>query len=451
MKIIIVGAGQVGTYLASRLSGEGHEVTLIETSEERARTIDEAYDVRTLQGNGSSAHTLVEADVDQCRYFLAMTSDDKTNLIACSLAKALGAKNAIARIHDQTYRDSSIVNYQHHFGIDHLVHPEALCAVEIAKVIRHPGRVAVENIARGQVEVQQIRLTKKSAYLGHSLKELKLPAGVRLGYVQRGESVDVATADTVLEEDDIVTLFGHPDSLFELRGRFDPGSKAESARVVIYGGDDTGIALVRLLKNRRFRIRLIDPDKARCRALAEKLPHVTVLHGDATSLRFLEEEQIGAADYFVACTKDDEDNVMTGLQASHLGVAHVAAVVHKPDYEQLLRNLRGKVGFELTVSPRLATANEVLRYVSTAPYLQVADLPGGVGKIVELTVSVNSEQAGRKMREIPWGAGTVVVALLHKYSAKVPGPDDTVLAGDRVVVITREANLSKLAAMLAPA
>jgi len=160
MRIIIVGAGEVGSYLCETLSRLDHDVTVIERDEERAAKLNHELDVRVLTAIGSSARTLIKAGVEKCDYFLAMSRNDETNLVSSSLAKALGARFTFTRIHDQTFRDNSIVNYQNHFGIDHLINPERLAAVEIAKAIRNPGRVAVEDFARGYIEVQLVHVTK---------------------------------------------------------------------------------------------------------------------------------------------------------------------------------------------------------------------------------------------------------------------------------------------------
>ena len=181
MKVIIVGAGEVGHNLCDKLSNEGHDVTVVEQSEQRVAQLDEEQNARIVRGNGSSARQLVNLDVARCDAFLAMTSDDRTNLISCSLAKGLGAKNTFARIHDETYSDNSVINYQLHFGIDLLVNPEAICAVELAKAIRNPGNVAVENFARGQIEFQQQRVAAGSRLIGQQLKQLKLDPRVRIG------------------------------------------------------------------------------------------------------------------------------------------------------------------------------------------------------------------------------------------------------------------------------
>lgn len=438
MKIIIVGAGEVGRNLCTTLSGDGHDVTLVEQSGSRCETLDEEENARIVTGNGSSARQLAELNVGACEAFLAMTSDDRTNIISCSLAKGLGAKNTIARIHDETYNDTSVLNYQLHFGIDLFVNPEAICAVEIAKEIRSEGRVAVENFARGQIEVQQQQVAEGARITGRKLRDLKLDPGVRIGYLQRGGKIEVAHADTILEPGDLVTLFGHPEALFTLREKFDPKNKINLARVVLFGGSETAINLIHLLSNPRFKIRVIEKDPDACRALAERFPGITVINGDATSLRLLEEEQIGSADYFVACTKDDEENILTCIQASKLGARHVQLVINKGDYDDLLGMLKTTLAIEVVVSPRQATAEFMVRNLATKAVNLLAELPGDGGRILEVRIGHASPCVGRTVQEIELPRESILVALLHKYKAKVPAANDTILAGDRVVVIVSE-------------
>jgi len=435
MKIIIVGAGEVGHNLCTTLAAAGHDVTLIEQAELRCEKLEEEQNARIVNGNGSSARQLVDLDVANCDAFLAMTSDDRTNVISCSLAKGLGAKNTIARIHDETFSDNSIINYQLHFGIDLLVNPEAICAVELAKEIRNAGRVAVENFARGQIEVQQQKIAPGARIIGQKLKDLKFDARVRVGYLQRDGKTEVASANTELMEGDIVTIFGHPEELYGLRERFDPKHKIIVSSVVLFGGSETAISLIRLLTNPRFKIRLIEKDAKKCCELAERFPQVTVIHGDATSLRLLEEEQVGSADYFVACTKDDEENILTCLQAAKLGVNHVQLLINKGDYDQLLGILRTMLGIEVVVSPRQATASFMRRTLSSDHKVDLAEMPNNGGKIIEVRITHSSPCVGRMVKDINLPRGSLFVALLHKFKAKVPAADDTILAGDRVVVL----------------
>lgn len=447
MKIIIVGAGEVGHNLTGTLAEAGHNVCLIEQSMELCERMDEEHNARIVRGNGSSARQLLELDVAKCDAFLAMTSDDRTNIISCSLAKGMGAKHTVARIHDATYSDNSIINFQLHFGIDLLVNPEAICAVELAKTIRNEGRLAVENFARGQIEVQQQKIASDSRLIGSKLKDLKLDPRVRIGHIQRDGSSEVAQADSEIHKDDLVTVFGDPEALYSLREKMDPSQRVKHVRVVLYGGSETAISLIRLLKHPRFKIRVIEKDPEKCRELAEEFSDVTVIHGDATSLRLLEEEQIGSADFFVACTKDDEDNILTCLQAVKLGADHVQLVINKGDYDQLLGILKNMLGIEVVVSPRKATADFMERSLSNQSVIPLADLPGG-GRILQIHIGHSSSVTGRKLKDISLPANCLFVALQHKFQAKVPNAEDVILAGDRVLVLIDAAQEKALRACL---
>lgn len=448
MNIIVVGAGNVGYYICQTLSERGHSVTLIENSSNVCSDVDDSINVRVVYGNGVSASVLMEAAIEDCSYFLAMTSDDRTNILSCSLAKALGASTTIARVHDQTFTDHSIVNYQLHFGIDYLLNPEALCAVELAKLIRNPGRVAVENFARGKIEVQMVSVQGRSRFANQSLRDLRLDKRVRVGYIQRGEDVEVATAESILKENDSVTLVGPADVLLDLRSEFEGRKRDASVGITLFGGSETTIAMIRLLNNPRFRVRIIESDAKLCREMAERFPRVTVIHGSATSLRLMEEEHIGNADYFVACTKKDEDNIMTCLQASKLGTKHVQLVINKPDYEEILEEMRLTLGVESAVAPRIVTMNEILRITSQSAYVELASLCENKVKVIEVKIEPGSEAAGKTLRDVALPPACVIAAVLHKFEATVPTADDRVLAGDRVVVIVDNEHIKDLLKIL---
>lgn len=436
MKIVIVGAGEVGHSLTATLSKEGHNVTLIEQSGERCAKMDEEHNARVVSGNGSSASQLSQLEVDHCDAFLAMTGDDQTNVISCSLAKGLGAKNTIARIHDATYSDASIFSYQVHFGIDEFVNPEAVCATELAKAIRNPGRVAIEDFAKGKIEVQRLVLAKGSKFINKKLIDINIGPKLRIGYIEREGSILVPNGDSTLLENDLLTVFGEPEALFNSRVKFDPKQKVEITRVVLFGGSETTISLIRMLSNPRFKIRVIEKDPEHCQILADQFPHVAVINGDATSLRLLEEEQIGSADYFAACTKDDEENILTCIQASKLGAKHVQLVVNKGDYDKLLDTLRDDLNIEVVVSPRIVMADYMRRNLSMESVVELAQLPNNSGSILEILIPHGSPADKKVIKDFSLPSGTLLVALLHKFNAKVPSADDKILPGDRLVVIT---------------
>ncbi len=450
MKIVIIGAGEVGGHLSEVLSNSGHDVTVIEHDDQMAAKIQEEQNVRVLRGNGSSAKILHRANTGECSYFLAMTSDDQVNLVSGSIAKKMGAETTIARIHEETYIDNKLFNYQLNFGIDLLVNPEALAAVELAKVIRNPGRVAVEHFARGKIEVQQIEVTAKAKAIGRNLKQLRLgeKTGVRIGLIRRRGSSLVPGAETVIEEGDRLTVFGDPQSLSEIKGKFSPKLRARTVFVALYGGSETNIALLRMLSNPRFHIRLIEPNRKICQNLAEQFPHITVVHGDATSLRVLEEERVGRADYFVAATKADEDNVMACLQTAQMGTKRLLLNINRSDYSEIINKFRLVLGIELAVSPRLATANEVLRTVNQTPWVELALAPGGKGKIVELRVDPESSCVGKPIKDLRLPGNTIIVALMHKFDAKVPGAGDVIIADDRIVAVLSDEHRDEVISLM---
>jgi len=435
MKIIVAGAGDVGGYLCEVLSQDSYDVTLIESSEIVAHSFEEKLDVRILIGNGASAKVQEKAKVSDCDFFLAMTNDSQTNIVAASIAKKLGAKMVIARVHDSVYTDTTILNYHEYFNIDYLVNPEALSAVELAKSIRNPERVAVENFAKGEIEVQQIQVGDDSKIIGVPLKDLKLPDSLRIGYVQDGVSLKVAGANTVINPKDFVTVFGSSKAIFENRKLFNKHENSSNINIAIYGGTEATIALLRLLYGHRFKIRVIEPNLSICKNIAENFPKITVINGSATSLSLLEEEQIGFCDYFISCTKKDEDNIMTSLQSRKLGAKHVSMIINKPDYEHLLENMHSYLDFDTAVSPRKATANEVLKLIASDKAYKVAFLQGGEIEIIELSVAKGSAVEGKSVCNAGLPKGVTMVALLSKTKAKVPSANDIIKHKDRVVLI----------------
>lgn len=438
----------MGSYLAQTLCDEGHEITVIEIDEELASSLDEELDVKVIKGNGSFAGVLKKANIDEADYILAMTTNDSVNMLACSIAKSLGAKYAIARIHHHTFQDCEFFNYQLQFGIDHLINPEALCATELAKSIRNPGRLAVENFARGEIEVQQIEVSSHSKFIKLPLKEIHLGPNIRIGYIERDGKIDIPTADTEILAGDNIILVGPPETLFEIKEKFNPDEPKISKRVTLFGATETGIVLARILDNSRFQVRIIEDSPRICEALAKEMPDATIIQGEGTSLKLLEEEQIGDSDYFVACTKDDEDNIMTCVQAKRLGTEHVQLVINKPDYEIVINDIQNSLGIEAAVSPRNATIRELLRYITHDNFSELATLPGGKAKIIEITIATGCPQKNRKIKEIPWPQQCIIIGLQHKFRASVPTAEDVVLAGDRLVAIIPNDQIEQLLDLL---
>ncbi len=438
MNIIVVGAGEVGSHLAEHLSAEAHNIFVIDKSASLAAELNEKLDVRVICGPGSSVAALEEAMVAEADLLLAMTSDDNANLVTASMGKALGARKALCRVHTGIQQEEWLFNYREHFNVDYLFSPERLAAVELAKFIRSPDSLLVEEIARGRIELQQVVVDEGSKAVGSELADLGLPPRIRIGPVQRGRQHFLPGASDSLQVDDRVTLFGEPRTLSEVSHMLQakPADTKEK-NIVIFGGSECGMALAQMLESGKYRVRIIERDPKRCKKLAQILQDTTVIHADATSLPHLREEQVGAADFFVAVTDQDEDNVMTCLQAKHLGTEHTLALIHRADYADAIQRSGQELGIMGAVSPREATRRDLMRFVTTAGYRVMRGLDQ-CGVLIESAVPAGSQLAGKQVNEIAWPQGSGLVALLHEQNASVPAATDMIRAGDTIYAIVAD-------------
>ena len=435
MNIIIVGAGAIGLHMARTLSDEEHSICLIERDEKLAAELNEQLDIRVLHGSGASVETLEEAGIAKCDLLFALTSHDHTNLVCSLIGKSLGARRTIARTSLAMQREQWLYDYAGQFRVDYLFSPARLAAVELAKSIRNPDCLVVEEISRGRIELQQIRLEPGSPALAIPLRELGLPARVRIGAILRRGNLLVPHANDALEAGDLVTIYGHPRRLAEgLRKLQSDGTERDELSVVIFGGGDYGFALAQALEGGSFRTRILEKDRRVCELLAQQLQNCTVINADATSLHELKEENVGQADFFVAATADDEDNVMACLQARDLGAKACLTLIHRADYASAIQRSGSQLGILDAVSPRVAVARELVRFVTVDEATVLRELPGGI-EIISSPVAANSPAAGRALAEINWPPSSGIISLQHGNQAAVPAAEDKIEAGDTIVAI----------------
>ncbi len=435
MNIIIVGAGEVGQHLAEKLSSQlRHDIVVIEQNPARTEQLSEQFDIRTLCANGTSLVVLEEANIAECDLFMAVTSDQNTNIVASSLAKSLGAKQTIARVHGSMQREEWLFDFKKHFSIDYIFSSERLTAVELAKYVRSPDALFVEELARGQIEIQQITVSGESEVIGKALRDLGLPPRVLLGMVKRGGKVYIPRGDFTIEQGDKVTLLGGPNRIKKARHIFHH-EKSDGRRTgVIFGGNEYGAALAGMLEASGMEVRVFEKDEQMARNLATILPEITILNSDATVLEILKEERVGDADFFVAVTPDDEDNVMSCLQAKSLGARHCLTLIHRGDYARIVRSSRENLGLLGAVSPREATSRDLMRFVTSDKYHLIRKLDGG-NELIEVPVREKSRVAGKQLREANFPPGIVLVAQVRGIQGHVPAADDVLEPGDTVYAI----------------
>lgn len=431
MNIIIVGAGEIGRHLAGSLSNAAHNIVVIERDPALAAEVDSQLDARVVCGDGTSANLLVECNVAECELFLALTSNNNANMVACSIGKELGAHKTICRTDPSIQREGWLFDYKGYFKIDHMFSSERLSALELAKFVRNPDSIMVEEIARGRVELHQVIVSPRSEVKGLTMRELKLPTRVRVGAILRNDTAIVPTADEKLQEGDLVTLFGETRKLTEVTERIQSGAtKDRVLNVVLLGGGDYGFSLAELLESWNCRVRIFEQDPATSERLTDQLAETTVINADATSLAELREERVGEADFFIATTHNDEDNVMTCLQAHNLGTKHCLTLIHRIDYADAISQAGAQLGIMAAVSPREATRRELMRFVTSEKYHVVKKLR--TGEVIEINIPEGAAVAGKMVKDIALPSGCVLVALMNSMQATVPAADDVINAGDVV-------------------
>ena len=431
MRIVVLGAGTVGHSIASLLCLHRHSVTVVDIDSDHIRHVNDTLDVRAITGSASQSSILFQAGVSSADLILAMTGHDEVNIIAGSMAKAMGANRVVARVYAPVFSDLSTFDYRRHFSIDRLLSLEHLTAVEIARGIRHPGSVAVESLARGDLEVHELIVAEGKKGIGIPLQDLQLPSGVRMGSITRDGSSWIAGAQDKAAVGDRLTIIGRHQEIGEVNSLFCSGADAKMG-VVIAGGGETGYHLASTLEGQQFGVVLMEQDLQRCEFLASHLSETVVVHRDATRRSNLEEERIGSADVFIACTGDDENNIMAAVEARDIGAKKVITLVGRPDYAQVV----GKLGIDQVVSPREVVAKQVLGYLSQGPVVSRTPLGEESGLcILEIDLPEGSRATEHVLANLPLPDQCLIAAVIRQDFTQVPGGDDRLQEGDTAIVL----------------
>lgn len=443
MDIVIAGAGEVGRHCAEVLSPAGHNITIIDRKADLLAALDDQLDVRSYPGNATHAHSLTEAGVASADLFIAATQNDETNLLSASIAKGLGATTTIARVHHSAYFDRRGLDYARHMSIDHLVCPEHTTAQAIASALRSPGALAIEQFARGKIQMQALPVSEKARAVGTTLRDLTLPAACRLATIRRGEEVFIPNAQSKLAGGDIATVIGEAGAFDKVSAMFTGGTD-HRLRVVIMGGSTQAVWVARALRHRRFAVRLFEPDRERAEELSEKLEWITVLNEEVTSADAMAGERIGKTDAFVAATNDDESNVLAAAMAKSIGAGLVVAVQQRGTYLHLLEH----VGIDKAFSPRITAVTEITRLMDRGATRRLAPLAEGFAEVYEVRIPETATKAvGKPLKSLELPQNILFAVIQRDREVFVPGGESTVEPGDTLIVIA-PANAQKTLARL---
>ena len=439
MKIIILGAGQVGRTAAYRLAREeANEVTVIDLDEKLLRHLQDRLDIRTIIGNGAQPSILEAAGARQADVFIALTNSDELNMVACQIMATLFNKDAIriARIRSTEYTRHSklFVDEDRAFAVDVTLSPEQLVTEHISRLIRYPGALQVLDFADGRVRLVCARALRGGLLVGQRLQTLRehMPkTDARVAAIYRnGQSVK-PTGETVIE---------HGDEVFFLAARKDIRQVMNEIqrleepvrRVVIAGGGNIGFRLAQQLEQ-SLQVKLIERDGRRARRISEQLGNTIVLTGDASDEELLLEENIDRADVFVGVTNAEEANILSAMLAKRLGAKKVMALINRPAYAELMES----GNLDVAISPQMITIGSVLAHVRRGDVVQVHSLRRGAAEAIEAVahgIQGEGRVIGRKIADIPLPEGATIGALVRGDEVLMAHHDTVVQRDDHVIL-----------------
>jgi trk system potassium uptake protein TrkA len=431
VRVIIIGAGQVGSSIAADLDNT-HEVIVVERDPAKVEELNYSLDVLAIQGDGTAVSTLEEAGIDRAGMVIASTDNDETNIVACSTAKAISDAFTIARIKNTEYL-RTWERSEKAFGIDFMVCTNLLTAESIVRVVGLPAARDVDPFAGGQVQMAEFEISDDSPIANQTIREADRFDSLTFAAILRDGTIEIPRGETVIRPDDRVVVIGSPKSVQDFAQTIAPDESPGTAEeVVVVGGSEIGYHVARLLEERGFRPRLIEQDADRARKLAEELPDTVVMESDATDIAFLEREHIGDADMVVAALNSDEKNLLVSLLAERLGTERTVAVIDTTAYVELFET----VGVDVAVSPREVVAEEITRFTREGGAENIALIETDKAEVLEIQVDDASVLSGRPIREavgeLP--EGVVIGAITRNREFVVPRGDTVIQAGDHVVV-----------------
>ncbi len=442
MHIVIIGGGDIGYPLAQALAPT-HDVFVVDADPAVGEHFADA-DVEFVAGSGANPDVLRRAGVERCAALVAATRRDEVNFVCCALASKLGAPRTICFASREDLLTGGARGLQQHFGIDEVIWPEAELAAHIEHVLLAPGATDAGVLSGGRIELLEYRLAAGSPLVGAPVSELDLPSGVVIVAAERDLATRIPRGGTRLVAGDKVVLMGDREGTAQLRARMAPGSGDAARRVTIVGGGDVGYRLAQHLERTdRVELRVIERDRERSELLAANLCRALVLRGDGTDLALLESEDVGRSDVLVSVIDNDERNLLASLLGRQLGVRKVITRVSNPANHRLFE----RVGVDVALSARGAAVTSVVHHIDGGRSSLLAILQEGQARVVEVATPPTLRPTA--VRDLPLPRDAIIGTVLRGIQVLVPGGNDRIEAGDRLIVCCTEAALGDVNAVSA--
>lgn len=445
MNIIIVGDGKVGYTLAQYLSKDGHDITIIDKNAEALNRASETLDVMCIRGNGANVRTLIEAGIENADIIIAVTGNDELNMVCCLAAKQLGAKYSIARIRDPEYTES-LTMLQKKLDIDQVINPERATAQEISRLLRFPFAINIESFAHGRVEMVEFRAETRDSIIGIPLHKLhgKHPS-IQFTAVQRNGEAFIPTGNFELAAGDRVYATGDRESITKFFKQLGKDTQRMKSALII-GGGHISYYLARIIAGMGVHLRMIEISEKKCARLSDLLDNVMIICADGTDQEVLDSESVGECGALICLTDRDEENIITGMYGARKGAKKVIVKVNRLNTLEVMEDL----GIESVVSPKLTTANVILRSVRALNNSQnsvvekVYGMLGGKVEAYEFTALEGAPYLNIPLNRLKIKPGILVSVLVRDRKNIIPFGGDHIEAGDTVILTARAGTVVNL-------
>lgn len=440
LKVIIVGAGEVGFNIAKRLAMENKEVVVVDRNASALRRIVEVLDVQTVEGSGSSPKVLDAAGIRKADVLLAVTDSDEINIIACIFAKTLAPDIIkLARIRNDEYREYGEQMIMDILNVDMVINPDVEAVKTIEQLISLPDAEEVNEFADGRIKLIGLR-TSESPLIGRRLMNLREAVGeipLIVAAIIRDDTLIIPSGDDVIMTGDLVYFVCRERDIQAVMSHF--GSETKPVRnVLIIGGGDIGLRLAQILERKGgLHVKIIERDEERCDHLAQALHKTVVLCGDGTDQDLLLEENVKGMDVVISVTGDEENNILTSLLAKNLGAPKAITRIDKGAYFPLVR----AIGIENTVSPRLSAVHTILRFMRRGKVLSTTSIQGDQAEALEAIAQENSDIAGKALKDLNLPRGSLVLSIQRGEEVVFPTGDSVIHPQDRILILSTRKHL----------
>ena len=445
MKTIVIGVGKVGYALCANLCAEGHDVTAIDQNHHRLDILDDHLNVNTIEGNAARTEVLQQADIEHADLLIAVTQQDELNMVAAFMAKNAGAANTIARVRNPAYSAFDDEARMGALGLDMLINPEKVTAMEIAKLISFPEAHYVGIFGKGQLLMLELKLPADCPVLEQPLMEMNFPYPCIIAGIQRGEKLLIPKGHDCLKAGDEILVLAHNKDMREIE-RFLGIHSSKPHRVIIYGGDLCGYYLAEQLNrnSRHLQVKIFEPDAERCEELDRQLDNTLVFQCSGTDVAQFNDENVDEADFFVAVSDDDKENLFACVLAKNMGAKKTICQIRGSDYAHIVE----KVGLDKVILPSRLTADAILRFINRRRILSLTRFDDTQGQIAEYSVPENAPCIGKPLMHLGFPAGALVCMIARGNEHIIPQGRDCIQAGDSVLVFSLQEALRKVEILL---